>query len=319
MNDAEHEETVTHATPGTLQVAEPGVEVAHVAEPVRARLREEAAQLGGRSTLLHYSDEGDAGIDITKAHPGSLPQFITGRSTLLSNLFRDEVALRTARLAAERIAAKDVELRTARGLDTVHLAVGLASWRIGGVVYTAPVLLRPLAIRRHHSDFDLKLHGEFGINPELVAAARTHFGISVDGRALAALAHDDGVFKPQPVIDHLRALTAHIPTFTVLPRLVVSTFADAASDVERDAANLDHPVLNALAGHIADRESLSLVRALPELVSSCSTPTPSRRPCSRASWRGSRSRSTRFPGPAAPRPSSTPSESSSVQASACSS
>ncbi len=264
MNDAEHEETVS---PATLDVAEPGVEVAHVALPERARLREEAAQLGGRSTLLHYVDEGDAGIDITKAHPGSLPQFITGRSTLLSNLFRDEVALRTARMAAERIAAKDVELRTARGLDAVHLAVGLASWRIGGVVYTAPVLLRPLAIRRHHTDFDLKLHGEFAINPELVAAARTHFGIDVDGRALAALAHDGGVFKPQPVIDHVRALTSHIPTFTVLPRLVVSTFADAASQVERDAVNLDHPVLNALAGHSAEREALSLVRALPELVS----------------------------------------------------
>lgn len=252
--------------PGTLQVAEPEMEVVHIAEPERNRLREEAAQLGGRSTLLHYTDDGDAGIDITKAHPGSLPQFITGRSTLLSNLFRDEVALRTARLAAERIAAKDVELRTARGLDSVHLAVGIASWRIGGVVYTAPVLLRPLAIRRHHSDFDLKLHGEFAINPELVTAARTHFGIDVDGRALAALAHDGGVFKPQPVIDHLRALTAHIPTFTVLPRLVVSTFADVASAVERDCARLDHPVLNALAGHAADREALSLVRALPEVV-----------------------------------------------------
>jgi hypothetical protein len=253
-------------TPGTLQVAEPEMEVVHIAEPERNRLREEAAQLGGRSTLLHYTDDGDAGIDITKAHPGSLPQFITGRSTLLSNLFRDEVALRTARLAAERIAAKDVELRTARGLDSVHLAVGIASWRIGGVVYTAPVLLRPLAIRRHHSDFDLKLHGEFAINPELVTAARTHFGIDVDGRALAALAHDGGVFKPQPVIDHLRALTAHIPTFTVLPRLVVSTFADVASAVERDCAVLEHPVLNALAGHAADRETLSLVRALPEVV-----------------------------------------------------
>jgi len=266
VEDAEHEETVTVATPGSLQVAEPGVEVAHIADPARHRLREEAAQLGGRSTLLHYTDDGDAGIDITKAHPGSLPQFITGRSTLLSNLFRDEVALRTARLAAERIAAKDVELRTSRGLDTVHLAVGVATWRIGGVVYTAPVLLRPLAIRRHHADFDLKLHGDFAINPELVAAARTHFGIAVDGRALAALAHDEGVFKPQPVIDHLRALTAHIPTFTVLPRLIVSTFADVSSDLERDAAHLAHPVLDALAGHAAEREALSLVRALPPLV-----------------------------------------------------
>jgi len=262
-SDVEHVDAVT---PADLDLSEPGVVVSHIAEPARGRLREQAAHLGGRSSLLHYSDAGDAGIDITKAHPGSLPQFITGRSTLLSNLFRDEVVLRSARLAAERIVAKDVELRTARGLDTVHIAIGMAGWRIGGVAYAAPVLLRPLAIRRHHADFDLKLHGAFVINPELVTAARTHFGIDLDGRALAALAHEGGLFQPQPVIDHLRALTSHIPTFTVQPRLVVSTFADVASDLERDAADLDHPALNALAGHDADRESLSLVRARPETI-----------------------------------------------------
>ncbi|WP_298743894.1 AAA family ATPase [uncultured Microbacterium sp.] len=274
MNEAEHEISVS---PGDLDLSEPGVTVQHVAASERGRIREEAAQLGGLSTLLHYTDVGDAGIDITKAHPGSLPQFITGRSTLLSNLFRDEVALRTARIAAERIAAKDVELRTTRGLDTVNLAVGIAAWRIGGVAYAAPVLLRPLAIRRHHTDFDLKLHGAFTINPELVEAARTHFGIVIDGRALAGLADEGGVFKPQPVIDHLRALTAHVDTFTVQPRLVVSTFTDVAGAMERDAADLDHPFLNALAGHVSDREAVSLVRGLPKIIGADDRPPASDR------------------------------------------
>ncbi|MCU4671871.1 AAA family ATPase [Microbacterium fluvii] len=244
-------------TPSDLGVAEPGVTVAHVAEPERDRLRAQAAQLGGRSTLLHFVDGLDEGIEITKAHPGSLPQFLTGRSTLLSNLFRDEVALRTATLAAERITAKNVELRTARGIEPVHLAVGLANWKIGGTPCTAPVLLRPLAIRRHHADFELKLHSSFVVNPELVHALRVHFGIQVDSRALAALAHDDGVFKPQPVIDHLRALTRSIDSFVVKPRLVVSSFADVGAPMMRDTVELDHPLLNALAGHVADREALA--------------------------------------------------------------
>jgi hypothetical protein len=244
-------------TPGDLGVAEPGVTVVHVAEPERDRLRWEAAELGGRSTLLHFSDAADAAVEITKAHPGSLPQFLTGRSTLLSNLFRDEVALRTARLGAERITAKSLELRTTRGLSTIHLAVGLASWRIGGMDCTAPVLLRPLAIRRHHSDFEVKLHGSFSVNLELVTALRTHLGIEVDGAALAALAYDQGVFAPQPVIDRLRALTAGVSSFTVQPRLVISSFADVGSAMQRDASNLDHPVLNALAGHPADRETVA--------------------------------------------------------------
>ena len=261
------DETENPVRPGDLGVAEPGVTVTHIAEPERARIRAQAASLGGTSTFLFYQDTPAHGIDINKAHPGSLPQFLTGRATLLSNLYRDEVALRTARLAAERITAKNVELRTARGLETVSLAVGMAGWRIGGLVCTAPVLLRPLAIRRHHTDFELKLHGSFSVNPELVRALGTHFGIHLDGAALAALAHDGSVFKPQPVIDHLRALTTHIPTFTVTPRLVVSTFADVGSGMGRDTENLDTLVLNALAGHPEDRERLAVRPALPIVTS----------------------------------------------------
>ncbi|MGZ8804034.1 MAG: AAA family ATPase [Microbacterium sp.] len=239
----------------------------HIAEPERDRLRALAAELGGPSTLLHFDDANSGGIEITQAHPGSLPQFITGRSTLLSNLFRDEVALRNARLAAQRITAKNVELRTARGIEPVNLAVGLASWKIGGLACTAPVLLRPLGIRRHHSDFELKLHGSFTVNPEFVRALRTHYGIDLDGQALAALAYEGGVFKPQPVIDHIRALAASIDSFTVHPRLVVSTFADVGAAMARDAVDLDHPVLNALAGHPGDRETLSLRREAPVVPS----------------------------------------------------
>ncbi|MGN6221901.1 MAG: AAA family ATPase [Microbacterium sp.] len=264
---AEDAERGVVVTPGDLGLADPDVTVVHIAEPERDRLRLQAAALGGRSTLQHFVDGQDAAIEITKAHPGSLPQFITGRSTLLSNLFRDEVALRGARLAAQRITAKDLELRTTRGLDTVRLAVGLANWRLGGLVCSAPVLLRPLAIRRHHGDFELKLHGTFSVNPELVRAMRQHFGIAIDAGGLAALAYEGGLFKPQPVIDHLRALTASIDSYAVKPRLLVSTFADVGGSMAADAADLDHPVLNALAGHVSDREALTIRRDAPVLTS----------------------------------------------------
>ncbi|WP_166320142.1 AAA family ATPase [Microbacterium excoecariae] len=249
--------------PSDLQVAEPGVPVGHAADAERERLRDAASRLGGRSTLLQYREAPESFIEITTAHPGSLPQFITGRSTLLSNLFRDEVALRTARLSAERIAAKNVELRTARGIDAVRLAVGLASWRVGSERFTAPVLLRPLALRRHHADFELKLRGHFRVNPELLRAARDHFGVDLDGAALASLAYDDGLFQPQPVIDRLRALTAHVDTFSVKPRLFVSTFADVSGPVVRDLASADHPLLNALGGHEEDLRAVQAPRPAP--------------------------------------------------------
>ncbi|KJQ55272.1 AAA family ATPase [Microbacterium sp. SA39] len=254
-------------TLGDLQETSTGVVIAHAAEAERTRLRAEAADLGGPSPLVSFRDGPESGIDISKAHPGSLPQFITGKSTLLSNLFRDEVGLRTARLAAERITAKNTELRTVRGIEAVHLAVGVARWRIGGAGFAAPVLLRPLAIRRHHSDFELKLQGAFEVNPELVRIAREHFGISIDAASLAALAYEGGIFKPQPVIDALRATTRSIDTFSVEPRLVVSTFADVAGVMSRDGGSLDHVVLNALNGHVDDRERVMAPRATPHHTS----------------------------------------------------
>ena len=250
-------------TLGELKGSATGIEVAHAAEAERTRLRAEAADLGGPSPLVSFRDTASSGIDISKAHPGSLPQFITGKSTLLSNLFRDEVGLRTARLAAERITAKNTELRTVRGIEAVHLAVGVAGWKIGGADFAAPVLLRPLAIRRHHSDFELKLQGAFDVNPELVRIAREHFGITIDAASLAALAYDGGIFKPQPVIDSLRATTRSIETFSVQPRLVVSVFADVGGAMSRDSRNLDNVMLNALAGHVSDREQITAARPAP--------------------------------------------------------
>ncbi|WP_423494131.1 AAA family ATPase [Microbacterium esteraromaticum] len=251
---------------GDLSDSATGVEIAHAAETLRASLRAQAADLGGSSPLVTFVEAPDAGIDISTAHPGSLPQFITGRSTLLSNLFRDEVGLRTARLAAERITTRGAELRAVRGIDAVRLAVGIARWRLGGVDFAAPVLLRPLAIRRHHADFELKLHGAFEVNPELVRVAREHFGIDLDPAGLARLAYDGGIFKPQPVIDRLRTLTQSIDTFAVHPRLIVSTFADVAGPMVRDMVDLDHPVLNALGGHADDREQARARREAPAVT-----------------------------------------------------
>jgi hypothetical protein len=260
---AEEAATDASVTLGELNGSATGIEVAHAAEAERTRLRAEAADLGGPSPLVAFRDTVSSGIDISKAHPGSLPQFITGKSTLLSNLFRDEVGLRTARLAAERITAKNTELRTVRGIEAVHLAVGVAGWKIGGADFAAPVLLRPLAIRRHHSDFELKLQGAFEVNPELVRIAREHFGITIDAASLAALAYDGGIFKPQPVIDSLRATTRSIETFSVQPRLVVSVFADVGGAMSRDSRNLDNVMMNALAGHVGDREQVTAARPAP--------------------------------------------------------
>jgi hypothetical protein len=235
--------------PHALNLGDPSFSAGNVAEPTWQGWRTELAAVGGTSPLLHFVDSPRSRIELGATHPGGLAQFITGKTTLLSSLIRDDVALRSAKLAAGAIAEKGLELATARGIDSIHLGIGIAEWQHDGVEYCAPVLLRPLAIRRYGSDFELRLKGSPFLNPALAKALDAQFQIALDSRAFVALAEEDGSFKPNPVIDRLRGLTSHLSWFNVQPRLVVSSFADVATAMHADAAELAHPILDALAGN----------------------------------------------------------------------
>jgi len=242
--------------PHALSLGDPSYAPGNVAEPTWSAWRSELSAIGGRSSLLHFVDAPRTRIELSTTHPGGLAQFITGKTTLLSSLIRDDLALRSAKVAAGQIASKGLELSTARGIDAVHLGIGIAEWQFEGAEFRAPVLLRPLAIRRHGRDFEVKLKGSAFLNPELARALEAQFGLKLDAAAFVALTDDDGTFKPNPVIDRLRGLTSHLEWFNVSPRLVVSTFADVANSMVADVADLDHPVIDAIAGNPAAKSSV---------------------------------------------------------------
>lgn len=229
--------------------------------------RASIAQLGGPSPLLHFDDEPKHRIELSTTHPGGLPQFISGNRILLSQLIRDDRALRQAKQAAGLVTDKAIEMRTERGLETVQLAIGIAKWEFEGDEFTAPVLLRPLAIRRYGTDFELKLKQHPVVNQALVRALRDQFGVVIDVAALLDLSQSAGVFKPQPVIDRLRQIASGIAGFVVQPRLVVSTFAQVAHDLGTSLGDLHHPVLDAVCG--SENAKRALGRAF-----SAITPTP---------------------------------------------
>ena len=114
--------------PHALTLGDPNYSLSNVAEPTWRGWRSELAGIGGASPLLHFVDGPRTRIELGATHPGGLAQFITGKSTLLSNLIRDDIALRAAKLAAAEIADKSLELATARGIDSIHLGIGIAEW-----------------------------------------------------------------------------------------------------------------------------------------------------------------------------------------------
>lgn len=253
--------------PGALSMGDPAVTPMNVASDTWQRWRDELAALGGASPLLHFDDDPRGRIELGTSHPGGLARFIAGSPTLLSNLVRDDVALRTARVAAERIADKGLELSSVRGIDAIALGIGMVVWSHGGETFRAPLLLRPLRLRRRGREVELTLLDRLVLNPALARELARQFSLHLDEEAFVALADDDGTFKPNPPLDRLRGLTAHLDGFTITPRLVVSTFAEVGPALAADARDLSHPVLDAIAGNTSARwavqESQTTVTPVP--------------------------------------------------------
>ncbi|MFD1714461.1 DUF4011 domain-containing protein [Amnibacterium flavum] len=240
-----------------ISVGDPRLTPVNVAEPVWDKWRAELAKVGGVSPLLHLVDSPRTRIELSATHPGGLAQFITGKATLLSSLVRDDIAFRAASIAASNMTAKGIELSSSRGIDSIHLAIGIAEWKFEKKEYRAPLLLRPMTLRRYGKDFELRLKGAPFLNPALARALHEQFQITLDPRAFVALAGSNDQFKPQPVIDRLRGLTSHISWFSVQPRLVASSFAEVAPRMLADARKLDHPIIDALAGNPTARWTIS--------------------------------------------------------------
>jgi len=242
-----------------------GLQLVDPTETARARWRAELAALGGTSPRLHFEDSPRSRIELSATHPQGLARLIAGKRTRLSSLIRESFAWRTAQIAAEAILQKSTELAAARGIDAVRLGIVLAEWDLAttgpegeAVVehFAAPVLLRPVRMRRVGDDYELQLRGAIELNPAFAQALETQYGIALDPEAFLQLADDSGGFKPNGVIDQLRGLTAHLPGFTVSPRLVLTSFAEVATAMVADAERLAHPVLDAIAGNEAAVETV---------------------------------------------------------------
>ncbi|MEY4312976.1 MAG: hypothetical protein RLZZ319_485, partial [Actinomycetota bacterium] len=233
--------------PTRLLTGNPYSTVTNVAHSVWEAWRTELAALGGPNPLLHFPH--DVAIELSTGHPGGLARFFSGTPTLLRNLVRDDVALHRARQRAARINDKAVELSAARGIDSVFLAVGLVSWTNADEHFTAPMLLRSVAMHRRGDDIELQLTGPLHLNPALARELANQFGIALDERTFVALTNDNGSFRPNGALDRLSGLIAHIDGASVLPTLAIANLSDVASDMVAAATILDHPLLDTLGGN----------------------------------------------------------------------
>jgi hypothetical protein len=263
---------------GECLVAEPGPasssagagRVALVGRAVRVWTGE-LVDLGGRNTLLYYRDLKQGTLDIgpgSGASPVAVDQLLSSRPVRLSMLFSD-MAVGGAARRARTVKAKAAENFEERGLQTLFLAWGMATWSSvrGTALPAAPVLLRQAALTARGGageDFDVSLPGEWEINPTLLHLLKTDYQVDANRAGLLELFGEEAdPPDAQPLFERLAKVAAAVPGFSVAPRIVLGNFSYAKLPMVLDLetatdALLASELICAIAG---DEEARAAVRA----------------------------------------------------------
>jgi very-short-patch-repair endonuclease len=195
----------------------------------------ELIDLGGRNTLLYYRDLKQGTLDLGPASSAvdvAVEQLLSSRTMHLSTLF-GETSITTAARRARAVKAKATENFEERGLQTLFLAWGMATWTNtrSATVPAAPILLRQAALTARGGtgeDFDLSLPGEWEVNPTLLHLLRTDFEVDVTGTGiLSLLDQDQEPPSASLVFGQLAKACAAMPGFAVEDRIVLGNFSYA--------------------------------------------------------------------------------------------
>lgn len=230
--------------------------------------------LSRRNTLLFFRDlkRGMLELAVDSEAVGGLLQ---GEEVKLKELARSEVRPREPQETAQALAVilrKAVSNREEKGIETLQLALGMASWPAldGGSRYCAPVLLVPVqsSVRGQlGQDLRLQVQGAAQLNPVLLHVLREDYRASVDAEALLAECNredEDGEWSldPQQLWSRLtEAVADGVPDFVVQPRAVIANFTFARMPMVEDlranaAAMATSALLAAFAGDAESRERL---------------------------------------------------------------
>lgn len=231
----------------------------------------ELVDLGGRNTLLYYRDLKQGTLDIgpgSGASTVAVDALLSSQTVRLSVMFGDP-ALTAAARRARTVKAKATENYEERGLQTLFLAWGMATWTNsrGAATPAASVLLRQAALNPRTGageDFDVGLPGEWEVNPTLLHLLKTEYRIELDRDDLAELL-DQEAAPPDPALlfERLTKACSDVAGFSVTPRIVMGNFSyvklPMVLDLETAADTLlGSELISAIAG---DEEARAAVRA----------------------------------------------------------
>ena len=235
--------------------------------------------VSGRNRLLNYRDLKTGTLDLTPSDDSgmdarALDALLAGKQVRMTALFpggdgplRDEAPRNDARKRLSRIQRQARENLEEKGLNTLHLAAGLATWTVNaGSAPHAPVILIPVEIEPEGAgrwDFIIKQSGEPNLNPALVRILLTQHGLDLSDDEEAVV--DATLNSHRDIERYLKSVESRLgkaPNFTVEPRIVLANFGyvniamvtDLDNSIDAFARN---DIVAALAGSVDARNALA--------------------------------------------------------------
>lgn len=216
--------------------------------------RRELSAHSGPNTLL-WADPAVI-LDITHAHPGGLAKLLAGRTTRLSELYREAATRLRAVARARVIHATYLDLARERGLPGSYLAIGRATWtERRGPRPSAPIFLRRAILVPHDArldDFDVVAIAEPEFNPALRSFLESTGGGYLPFEDLVSMSIRPHGFDPARAYAALSQAWPGPPGWSIAADLWLTTFGysklSTLADFHRLATGIpEHPVLGPLA------------------------------------------------------------------------
>lgn len=209
------------------------------------------------------------GDDEHERREEAMAESAEGDEVFSEALEQSELEKRVA-LRLREIRRKALENAEEKGLETLHLTIGMATWPIedGGRPPEAAVILLPVAIQTHGTQeraHTLRRRGDVQINPVLLHAIETSFGIQLSGDDLLAgvpgVEEESEAFDPAPIFERLENALTEVKGFAIETRVVLGNFTFAKMAMVQDLReNADvlyrHDMIGAIAGHSAARDAI---------------------------------------------------------------
>lgn len=245
-----------------------------------------------RNNLLYFRELKTGTLELSGAAREAMGALLEGEAVPLGRLLPEGEETRTAAVLREiqRRALANLE---EKGLETLFLALGMATWPAGdgGREPEAPILLVPIMVEwrgreggtaRRVVRAALRRAGEAQVNLVLLHALETEFGCQVAPDALLAVAADGDLeegkgesgeepsLDPTTVYQRLQEAARDIRGFAVKERAVLGNFSFQKMAMVRDLQELGgelaaHDVVAAIAGDASAGAALAAGRRFEEL------------------------------------------------------